>query len=75
MCYLQLVWMFATEGSFAATDTSSSRVSWICVGSFSNIRALNDEFCIEHSGFYVSLYLNEMYVFMLHALLLYEEVF
>ena len=44
-------------------------------GSFSNIRALNAEFCIEHSGVYVGLYLTEMYVFILHALLLYEEVF
>lgn len=46
-----------------------------CEGSFSNIRALNAEFCIEHSGVYVGLYLIEVYVFILHALFLYEEVF
>jgi len=74
MCYLQLVSMFPAEGSCAATDTSSVRVSWngmwkcaaslrhlICEGSFSNIWELDAEFCIEHSGVYLGLYRTEMY--------------
>jgi hypothetical protein len=69
--------MFPAEGSCAATDTRSLRVPWnrmwkraaslkhlICEGSFANIRALDAEFCNEHSGVYLGLYRTEMYVFM-----------